>query len=170
VANPTHSGSEAAQAVVTGYTEGEGGLTGRVGSSEFPIGGPDGSGRIYAGPNPYELLSASLAACSALTLRMHARHKGYPLSHVEVAVSYHHASDGERGAFERSITLEGGLNDSQRAELLRGVNACPVGRTLGVSAEIRTTSLDQPKPGAVGWPADYTADLETYSIVNIDPD
>ena len=156
--------------MVTGYIEGDGGLTGRAGSSEFPIGGPDGSGMISAGPNPYDLLSASLAACTALTIRMHARHKGYPLSHVEVAVSYHHASDGERGAFERSITLEGGLEDSQRAELLRGANACPVGRTLGVSAEIRTASVEQPKPAEARPPADYAADLETYSIVNIDPD
>ena len=42
---------------------------------------------MASGPNSYDLLSASLAACTAMTIRLHARHKNYPLSHVEVAVS-----------------------------------------------------------------------------------
>jgi organic hydroperoxide reductase OsmC/OhrA len=73
------------QAVVAGGLDDDTALTGHVGASEFPIGGPDGRGGLASGPNPYDLLSASLAACTAMTIRLHARHKKYPLSHVEVA-------------------------------------------------------------------------------------
>jgi putative redox protein len=126
------------QAVVTGGLDDDAALTGHVGASEFPIGGPDGRGGLASGPNPYDLLSASLAACTAMTIRLHARHKKYPLSHFEVAVSYHHTPEGGRGSFERAITLQGSLDDDQRAQLLRGANMCPVGKTLGLIAEIHT--------------------------------
>src|ERR1700733_11370796 len=106
--------SPIAQAIVAGGLDDDGMLTGRAGPSEFPIGGPDGRGGTASGPNPYDLLSASLAACTAMTIRLHARHKKYPLSHVEVAESYHHTTDGGRGSFERAITLQGRLDDDQR--------------------------------------------------------
>jgi putative redox protein len=157
------------QAVVTGGLDDDAALTGYVGASVFPIGGPDGRGGLASGPNPYDLLSASLAACTAMTLRLHARHKKYPLSHVEVAVSYHYGPEGGRGSFERAITLEGGLDDDQRAQLLRGVNMCPVGKTLGLSAEIHTTS-DGRRPTGTNAQANYANDLEKFSLVNIDPD
>ena len=82
---------------------------------------------MASGPNSYDLLSASLAACTAMTIRLHARHKNYPLSHVEVAVSYHHADDNSRGSFQRVITLRGSLDNNQRAQLLRGADSCPAG-------------------------------------------
>lgn len=157
------------QAVVTGGLDDDA-LTGHVGASEFPIGGPDGRGGLAPGPNPYDLLSASLAARTAMTIRMHARHKRYPLSHIEVAVSYHHAPEGGRDSFERAITLRGTPDDDQRAQLLRGVNMCPVGKTLGLSAEIHTTSEGRRSPTAENAPADYANGLEEFSVVNIDPD
>jgi putative redox protein len=69
-------------------------------------------GRHGGGANRYELLSASLAACTAMTIRRQARRRKIPLSHVEVAVSYHHGGDGGRDFFERSIGLEGSLQDT----------------------------------------------------------
>ena len=157
-----------AQAVVAGDLD-DATLTGRAGASEFPIGGPDGRGGTASGADPYDLLSASLAACTATTIRLHARHKKYPLRHVEVAVSYRHPTDGGRHSFERVITLEGGLSDEERAQLLRGANTCPVGRTLGLNADIHTRSHDQPRPESAGAPADYAKDLEQYSIINNHP-
>jgi putative redox protein len=50
-------------------------LNGRAGASVFSIGGPDGRGGTAAGTNPYELLSASLAACTAMTIRLQARRR-----------------------------------------------------------------------------------------------
>jgi putative redox protein len=158
-----------AQAVVAGDLEEGATLTGRAGAAEFIVGGPLELGGTASGPNPYDLLSASLAACTAMTIRRQARHKGYPLSRVEVAVSYNYGDDGGRGLFERLITLTGPLNEQQRVQLLRGANACPVGRTLGVSAEIHTHAPDESQATA-RVPANYAEDLKDFSIVNIDPD
>src|SRR6266480_3129602 len=118
-----------------------------------------------AGANPYELLSASLAACTAMTIRLQARRRKIPLSHVEVAVSYHHGGDGGRDSFERSIRLEGNLGDEERAQLMQAANMCPVGRTLGLSADIRTNDNV-----GVGPAASYDDDLSDLPIPNIDPD
>jgi len=99
------------QAEVVGDLDGAGTLNGRAGASVFSIGGPDGRGGTAAGANPYELLSASLAACTAMTIRLQARRRKIPLSHVEVAVSYHHAgmaaatpSSAPSGSKETSAT------------------------------------------------------------------
>src|SRR5205809_5542783 len=148
-----------AQAEVVGDLEGAGTLSGRGGASVFSIGGPDGRGGTAAGANPYELLSASLAACTAMTIRLQARRRKIPLSHVEVAVSYHHGGDGGRDSFERSITLEGNLGDDERAQLMQAANMCPVGRTLGLSADIRTNDNVRGGPAA-----SYDDDLSELSI------
>jgi putative redox protein len=156
------------QAVVSGDLSGEGGLTGRAGAADFRVGGPDGRGGSSVGANPYDLLSASLAACTAMTIRLHAQRKGYPLAHVEVAVSYRHAPEGGRNAFERSITLEGSLDDDQRVRLMQAANSCPVGQTLGIGADINTRE-GGPRP-AEDRAASYDDDLGALSIPNIDAD
>ena len=120
---------------------------------------------MAAGANPYELLSASLAACTAMTIRLQARRRKIPLSHIEVAVSYHHGGDGGRDSFERSIELDGNLGDEDRAQLMRAANMCPVGRTLGLSADIRTTNNVGSRPAA-----SYDDDLSELPIPYIDPD
>ena len=153
------------QAVVAGDVDGAGALNGHAGASEFSIGGPDGRGGTATGANPYELLSASLAACTAMTIRLHARGRKIPLSHVEVAVSYHHGGDGGRDSFDRSIRLEGNLGDEERAQLMQAANMCPFWRTLGLSADIRTNDNV-----GVGPAASYDDDLSELPIPNVDPD
>jgi putative redox protein len=100
-----------------------------------------------------------------MTIRLQARRRKIPLSHVEVAVSYHHGEDGGRNSFERSITLEGNLVDDERAQLLQAANMCPVGRTLGLSADIRTNDNV-----SVGRAASYNDDLRELPIPNINRD
>ena len=163
--NSNDHGAPRPQAVVAGDLDGADTLNGRAGASEFSIGGPDGRGGTAAGTNPYELLSASLAACTAMTIRLQARRRKIPLSHVEVAVSYHHGGDGGRDSFERSITLEGNLVDDERAQLMQAAKMCPVGRTLGLSADIRTNDNV-----SVGRAASYGDDLSELPIPNIDTD
>jgi putative redox protein len=70
------------QAVVAGDLDGAGALNGRAGGWESSVRGPDGKGGTAVGANPYELLSASLAACTAMTIRLQARRRKTPLSHV----------------------------------------------------------------------------------------
>src|SRR6516165_11965484 len=163
--NSNDDGAPRPQAVVAGDLDGAGTLNGRAGASVFSIGGPDGKGGTAAGPNPYELLSASLAACTAMTIRLQARRRKIPLSRVEVAVSYHHGDHGACDSFERSIRLEGTLGDEERAKLMQAANMCPVGRTLGLSADIRTNDNV-----SVGRAASYDDDLSDLPIPNINPD
>src|SRR6516162_4097714 len=163
--NSNDDGAPRPQAVVAGDLDGAGTFNGRAGASVFSIGGPDGRGGTAAGTNPYELLSASLAACTAMTIRLQARRRKIPLSHVEVAVSYyHHGGDRGRDSFERTITLEGNLFDGERAQLMQAANMCPVGRILGLSADIRTNDNV-----SVGRATSYD-DLSELPIPNANPD
>jgi putative redox protein len=148
-------------AVVSGDLGDGGSLSARTGSVAFPVGAES------HGPNPYDLLSTSLAACTLMTIRFQASRMRYSLSHVDVAVAYHHGVGG-RDYFDRTIKLEGELDEAQREHLMRAANMCPVGKAL--NAEIRTRSADAPENPASGGPASYPDDLRELSIPNIDPD
>ena len=109
---------------------------------------PEAYGGSNLGMSPYNLLSAGLAACTSMTIRMYARRKGWPLSDVSVAVTHDkiHASacatcvttEGKVDQFKRSITLTGDLSEDQRQSLLEIANKCPVHRTL--ESEINVTT------------------------------
>jgi len=103
-------------------------------------------GGTNRGMSPYGFVAAGLGACTAMTIRMYARRKKWPLADVSVDVSHSkvHAQDAEPGAserldqFTRSIRLEGDLNADQRARLMQIANKCPVHRTLEHGAKIVT--------------------------------
>jgi len=90
------------------------------------------------GMSPYGFVSAGLGACTSMTIRMYARRKGWPLTHVSVDMSHDkvHAQDAELGSdarihtFRRLIRLEGDIDDIQWARLLVIADKCPVHRTL----------------------------------------
>jgi putative redox protein len=93
------------------------------------------------GPNPYELLLGSLGACTALTLRLYARHKRLDLRsvHVEYHFSREHAQDceecGEEGdarldVIRAKVVIRGAFDEAQRKRLTEIVSRCPVHRTL----------------------------------------
>ncbi|MDL2407078.1 OsmC family protein [Rhizobium calliandrae] len=145
-------------------------LVGHVDTSKFAIGGPDGAGHISPGPNPYDLLSASLAACTAMTVRFQARRRKLPLERVEVGVSFHHGAQGERDAFKRTLLLEGELDAQQRAFLLDAANLCPVGEILGISADIHTYPDTATTGHNATTQATYVDDLAELEIPNINPD
>lgn len=109
---------------------------------------PQSFGGNNFGPSPYQLVSAGLAACTAMTLHMYARRKAWPLEEVRVHTSYSksHAEDcgnceaeGARlDTFERVLELSGPLDESQKARLLEIANKCPVHRTLHSDIRIPT--------------------------------
>jgi putative redox protein len=158
------------EVVVASDPTNHGALVGHVGESQFPVGGPDGAGHISSGPNPYDLLSASLAACTAMTVRFHARRRKFPLERVEVAVSFRHGAHGERDSFERTLVLEGELDEQQRAFLLEAANLCPVGELLGISADIHTRPDATTSGHNASTQASYEDDLAQLPIPNITPD
>ena len=113
---------------------------------------PVAYGGTDLGVTPYQLLSAALASCTSMTIRMYARRKKWPLDHVRVDVTHDkiHATDcehcetvGEKiDQFTRHITLTGDLDDDQRSSLMDIANRCPVHRTLEPSAKIATDATN----------------------------
>src|ERR1700682_5164897 len=101
---------------------------------------PFNAGGAAAAPNPYELLLSALGACTAITVRMYAQRKGWPLESIEVALQHEriHAedcancetSDGFLDQITKNITLYGPLDAEQRLRLVEIAERCPVQRTL----------------------------------------
>ena len=96
---------------------------------------PDLGGKD-AGPAPYDLLLASLGACTAITLRMYAERKGWSFARVTVDLRY--GKEGERASIERVLSFEGDLAAEQRARLAEIAERTPVTLTLKGGVEIRT--------------------------------
>jgi putative redox protein len=92
------------------------------------------------GPTPYEFRLAGLGACTAMTLRVYADRKEWPLEGVvvELRSGRSHEKDCETcetekvsiGTIERRITLEGPLTDEQRERIMTIAERCPVKQTL----------------------------------------
>ncbi len=109
---------------------------------------PQSVGGSDLGPTPYGLVSAGLAACTSMTIRMYARRKGIALDRVVVDVAHDkvHAKDcadcetetGKIDEFRRTIRLEGDLSEEERAKLLEIADKCPVHRTLEGEIKVRT--------------------------------
>jgi putative redox protein len=113
---------------------------------------PVAAGGMDTGLSPYDLLNAALGACTAMTLRLYADQKGLPLTGVSVTLSHEkiHAADcascetkeGKIDRIERTIALEGPLDEGQRKRLIEIADKCPVHRTLTSEVEIRTALVE----------------------------
>ena len=94
------------------------------------------------GLSPKELLCASLASCTGITLRMYANHKQWDLKEVDVRVELKQEESGNLTFLQRHIHLIGELNEEQTARLLAVANNCPVHKilrhTIQVNSEIHS--------------------------------
>lgn len=91
---------------------------------------PSDLGGTDLGFAPDELLCAALASCTAITLRMYADRKEWPLEAVRLDISLERDKGSNTTKLTRAIELEGDLNAEQRERLLGIANACPVHKTL----------------------------------------
>jgi putative redox protein len=101
---------------------------------------PTTVGGTDAGPTPYELLLGALSSCTAMTVRMYASRKNWPLEGVTVQLrsARSHVTDCENcvkeqvgiGRIERRVAFDGPLTDEQRQRLLDIADRCPVKQTL----------------------------------------
>lgn len=113
---------------------------------------PESIGGNDFGPTPYELLSASLGACTAMTLKMYARRKKWDLKEVRVTLEHQkdHATDlnacemtdSKIDFFYRTIELTGELDREQKDRLLEIADKCPVHRTLHGPVRVVTRLAD----------------------------
>lgn len=114
---------------------------------------PAALGGNDSGLTPYELLLSGLGACTSMTLRMYAEQKKWPLERVTVELKHAkidaadcpdcRTREGKVDRIERTIALEGELDDEQRARLLEIANRCPVHRTLHSEIVVRTSLSDR---------------------------
>jgi putative redox protein len=91
---------------------------------------PEDKGGGDQGPRPTELLAASLASCTAITIEMYADRKEWDLGQVEVAVDFSEATPDSPPKFEVSIKSPAELTDDQRERILVIAGKCPVHRAL----------------------------------------
>ncbi len=136
-----------ARTFVDGFrTEVQSGNHALVADEPGSVGGSD------LGPSPYDLLSAALASCTTMTLRMYANFKKIGLRSATVRVRHGkvHAEDcvdcetkdGKIDEFQRVLELDGDLTDEQRQRMLEIADRCPVHRTLHSEAKVRTALAD----------------------------
>lgn len=109
---------------------------------------PKSLGGDDTGPDPYDLLLASLGACTSMTVRMYANRKGWSVDDIAVRLSHDriHADDcaacesetGKVDVIETELVITGDLDAEQRARLLEIADRCPVHRTLHNEIHITT--------------------------------
>lgn len=121
----------------------------RAGGHAITADEPEAVGGNNYGPSPYDLLSAALGACTAMTMKMYAERKQWDLQEAYVHLRHGkvHATDcaeceekgsGKIDRFERLIELHGDLDETQRKRLLEIADKCPVHRTLHETVEVVT--------------------------------
>lgn len=112
---------------------------------------PTSVGGTNLGPSPYDLLSAALAGCTTMTLKMYASFKKLDLRSTTVRVTHDkiHAedcadcesADGKIDEFRREISFDGELSDQEINRLLEIADRCPVHKTLHSEIKVRTSLI-----------------------------
>ncbi|QLE01194.1 OsmC family protein [Galbibacter sp. BG1] len=112
---------------------------------------PESFGGDDFGPGPYDFLSASLAACSAMTVKLYAERKKWELKEVFVYITYSkkHTDDltmeaeqtGKIDHLSKKMKFVGNLSEEQRQKLTEIASRCPVHKTLQNEVVIETEEV-----------------------------
>jgi putative redox protein len=102
---------------------------------------PAEDGGTDTGPRPSQLLASSLAGCTAITMELYARRKGWDIEGLEVAVDMSSEDEGVPPHavpthFTVEVGLPAGLDDEQRRKLMVIAGKCPVHKLLEKGADI----------------------------------
>lgn len=99
---------------------------------------PISLGGTEQGLSPFELLEASLASCSIITMRMYASRKQWELQEIDVRISSMYGMDKQIHSISKEIVLHGNLTEEQRQRLFTISTKCPVHKVLEKSIVITT--------------------------------
>lgn len=123
----------------------------QAGRHTFLLDEPLAVGGQDLGPTPYDMLLSALGACTAITLRLYANRKQWPLAAVEVRLRHQRVHLTDCAACEqpdqtldhvqKDLRLLGPLTDEQRQRLLEMSKKCPVQKTLSAALHITTNLL-----------------------------
>jgi putative redox protein len=102
----------------------------KVGDHALTVDEPEAQGGHDKGPSPQELLAASLASCTAVTMEMYAQRKGWDVDGLEVDCRYTPAERGCPTRFELVMKMPAHLSEEQVERLQVIAAKCPVHRTL----------------------------------------
>ena len=122
--------------------------TGTIGNTQYAVSIDMGRHHILAdegaikggadsGPAPYDLLLAALVACTSITLRMYADRKQWNLKSLTVEVRF--AREGQEERIDRTLRIEGNLDEEQRRRMVEIAERTPVTLTLKRGLSIFTT-------------------------------
>jgi len=120
----------------------------RIGTFDLVADEPVAFGGTDAGPSPYEFMLAALASCTAMTVRMYAARKQWPLeevvvrlrdtpAHIKDCLDCETSAVGPR-RIDRIVQLHGPLSAEQRTRILQIADRCPVKQSLERGIQIRT--------------------------------
>ena len=108
---------------------------------------PQGVGGDNLGPSPFQLLLASLAACTAMTVRMYAKRKAWPVESINLSLDHEKVSadacddclttTGKIDIINIHVDFEGDLTEDQKERLRYIAGRCPVHKSLTTETRIR---------------------------------
>jgi putative redox protein len=102
----------------------------KLGRHQLTADEPEDSGGDDMGPSPQELLAASLASCTAITMEMYAKRKGWNVDGLQIDVDYQPAERGCVTKFELVMKMPAHLSEEQVEKLQVIAAKCPIHRTL----------------------------------------
>ncbi|MEN4983954.1 OsmC family protein [Acinetobacter modestus] len=110
------------------------------GTHQFLTDKPESFGGHDTGPAPYDFLTASLASCTMITLRMYAQHKEIDLGEFTVEVDFH-TNREQQERIERRVIFKQPISQDLQEKLLNVCSKTPVTKTLLRSLDIETVIL-----------------------------
>ncbi|MCA9884200.1 MAG: OsmC family protein [Anaerolineae bacterium] len=124
----------------------------KSGNHEYIADEPVDAGGTDTGPTPSEMLMGALGACIAITCRLYAERKKWPLEGVEIALESERFNGKDYADYDgdelfvheirKSIVFKGDLTDDQRERLLDIAGKCPVHRTIALPSFFKTELVD----------------------------
>jgi uncharacterized OsmC-like protein len=125
-----------------------------AGRHHFLADEPASVGGMDTGPGPYDLLLAALGACTAMTVRLYADRKQWPLKRTTVKLKHGRVyaqdcaecetKEGKIDHIDRVITFEGELDAEQHKRLIEIADKCPVHHTLTSEVIIKSVEGEAP--------------------------